>query len=1342
MQAFNAAFRAYNRSASKERRYAISIAMDVGVTLWVVSHADVTPGSGTVLAGELESLSVVSQTLHPEEGRAEIGTLSFSAIDYAQSLSDELQDQLQASGHGAIGKAVELYVGDARLAFGDYVLRTTQILDRVTSSRAGTKYTFRCRDAQRFLRTDIFTPVETTLTAAISDTDTTISVISTAAFIGVNHGTSWSDAPSTDGVIYIQIEDEIIRTLAADAAATQFTNCVRGVLGTRAAAHDTDENAAIEPDAGEKVVEVVYLELPAPKLVGAIETGVLWNQSGDTLPAHWHAAAPAAFVSEAEHEAIGLDIWDPADDTEGVIFRFVNPGPTDAKQFVEQSVLAPLGLYQPVRADGSLGLRRASRIVEGVAAVRTLTDDDILSPPDLEYDGSGIINELEVRWNFVGTNATRRVVIPNSGSVSRWGAAPRHTVEAPGLHGSRHSRAVVTDLVTQIFDRHSGPPIVTKLQIHGSHSDLEVGDIVRVVTTSARDWTGTTVALDRPFEIQGMREDWIRNKITLDLVASSEPSDAIAPLSEDEGIPDAWYSSAGTNLAGVAGVTDAGSHLLIGAGAALTGNASLTASGAIYYALKDVILDAGVTRAWTHNLQLRVLGVLTINGTLTGAGAGITGVADTVDESPIPFYPTVERPVDFAFQEGTPGGFGTTQAGGGLVERMRREEEGSGYNGFVQSIEAPLTRGTWDVLPNFDLRWDGTKVAGLPGDLRGTSGGPGGLRYYSDTKPAPNVEQVNRGGTGGAGGGGIAIVARGIAFGASGKIITDGADGSVGAYDAGDDFPAHAGGGAGGAPGGMLLAIDGLLNPVPTSIGGNIQAIYGDTPDPSGAFERLTEPLYTEKQFWGTTIPEDRLSFFESSTSGRDAAFAAVRVQYMPPIGTASQDFDRNNRTVPGPSALGATAAVDAIIWTCTAGTPSGDWDDIEYWLAESNDRSGATLVESRRGEQYYHGTDPGVTLYGWIRARRGDQVSAWHPTSSTGGVSATALRVGDLDIEFARELADAFAAESIASDVAVLRNWTLSDNASGGSLDVTTDAASVMHPNVISSNGEMWARHVRSVPFDPSGMYRVVVFARRFSGTPTGAMWLGLVAQTAAGVDIHPDGTLPGGSSFRGHWAVNGVPCTSLSATEYTALVAYVSGVGASVGTDATSGQAAPITAPIVMHPDTRRIRPSLLINNAVPDPSPSQVVRVAAVIIEKVEAPFTGATDPRLTDARDDLDNARVVTSNAGQSGTTQTWPSDSAGDGPSGNPSVVLTARFYRDGTQIATQPVTFALTSATHVINRTIGTATGEAVTTSTTGNGSGFVSVEVTHTASNQRVTLTAYWIDNAAIASGGGSISK
>jgi hypothetical protein len=264
---------------------------------------------------------------------------------------------------------------------------------------------------------------------------------------------------------------------------------------------------------------------------------------------------------------------------------------------------------------------------------------------------------------------------------------------------------------------------------------------VRLATSHARLWTGASGAVDHPFEVQAISTDWLRGRVSLTLEGSSQAADPLKPLGTDTSIPDAWFVGTGTDIAGLTGVVDQGDFLEVTADLTLSGNADLTAAGAVYYAGKDLTIAAGVTVTYDQNVQLRVRGVMTVNGKLDGKGGGLTGVADTLDVSGIPDYPTQLGPVDVTFQSGQAGGFGVTQAHGGLIERVRQESVGSRFFGVLQSVPAPLTTGAFDVMPLFQLEYRGGDVEGLPADLRGSSGGPGGLRYYEDTLPSPNLVQ-------------------------------------------------------------------------------------------------------------------------------------------------------------------------------------------------------------------------------------------------------------------------------------------------------------------------------------------------------------------------------------------------------------------------------------------------------------------------------------------------------------------------------------------------------------------------------------------------------------------------
>jgi hypothetical protein len=277
-----------------------------------------------------------------------------------------------------------------------------------------------------------------------------------------------------------------------------------------------------------------------------------------------------------------------------------------------------------------------------------------------------------------------------------------------------------------------------------------------------------------------------------------------------------------------------------------------------------------------------------------------------------------------------------------------------------------------------------------------------------------------------------------------------------------------------------------------------------------------------------------------------------------------------------------------------------------------------------------------------------------------------------------------------------------------------------------------VYLRSKRSFAVDRGKTYRVTAILRR-SAAITGTCYVGLLAVEGDGTIVDTSGTT---TTYTGHWTSNGLVSADLT-TSYAEYPGHMAGVAATGTNASTSLLGALVSAPIKMIDTTTRVRLVVLLNDGAA--ANTELTQLAGIIFEPVADVIASIDDDRVSPVRDDLDNARVVVPSAPQG---ITWRSDSAGAGPSGDPSQVLTASFSRDGSVIATQPVTFQLTSAAGTISRTVGTATGESVSVSTTGNGTAVVVVEVTHTASNQVATLSAVWIDEASVASGGGGFTK
>lgn len=879
MRTDTSAFASKNVEVAKRPRYVIELAFDSASTiLWYfTSHTDsaLPPGASSIL-GVIEDMSGTSQTLSPDTANASIGNINFAVVDRASIVTTTLGGEL-VLGRSTRRQRVRVYVGFEGLAWADYTLVQTQLVTEIAYSEGAYKFT--CADVQREMRKDLFELAKTTLAQSLSDSATTIEVFNTADFATVAHGPSYSDAPSST-VGYVKVQDEVIRYTGK--TSTQFTGCTRGALNTRAVEHAVD--AATAADRRTAVEEYVYLEMPAVKLMYALLTGTLQGQGGAVLPTSWNLGIPATYVRLADFTGIGADLWKTADDT-GFVVRLEGLTKTDGKKFIETELALLSGLFMPVYADGALGLKRMANMLAGAAYVKLLDGTNLVSVDDLVHDFNALRNVLQVTWNWESAQKdfTRVNLLIDAASVTIHKQADPLKLKFRGLHGSIHSSTILAQRFDALRDRYTGPPLRLGATVLPSLNSLEVGDVVRVKPPGVRDFVANT-DLDRSFEIQNIAINWVTGAIGLKLFASSQAPGAIPATADAVVLPDAWYSSQGASLASVVTITGSNpGHVT--AGGTLTGTGDLNAAGSIFYYPGDLVVDPGVTINVANNVQLRVKGFLQVNGTITGRGNGIAGAAAGGTASLFDYNP------------GTAGFIGSTEAGGGFYNH-----DGGLLGGVIAtSVRGGSVSGLNSSMPSFNIAWDGTTLSGIPADLRGTSGSSG--------MPLTLVHNgAFGGGAGGKGGAGFAIVSRGLAVGVAGKIDLSGGAGSVG----GAFGTIHAGSGAGGAPGGLLILMDGAAATATGLTEAAFVAENGSTPItgiPRQEPEWVvigTDEGSSYSYFVGTG---DGTTFPLPSLSG---ARGGNRVQYVP--GNVAATPDLSAITLAAPSNIGLSSGTAELL--------------------------------------------------------------------------------------------------------------------------------------------------------------------------------------------------------------------------------------------------------------------------------------------------------------------------------------------------------------------------------------------------------------------------------------------
>jgi hypothetical protein len=944
MRSDSLAFAALNAGNSKEPRYVVRITYPVD-SLYITSHAGISGVPGTVIQGALEEPSIISQRLNPIEGRSEIGSASFSVVDVASELTAEIRERL-TNDEGMRGRQVSFWLGYSGLAFSDFVLIGTQQV--VEASFDAGRYAIKCADIQRSAKKDLFTLAETQLATSISDTDTTVSVVATTGFSTVYHGPTYSDAPSST-VGYFKIRDEVIRYTGK--TSTTFTGCTRGALGTIAAKYDVD--ASTPASRREKITEHVYLELPAVKLAYAILTGTLYGDAA-TLPVTWHLGISSSLVRLSDFLGLGADLWDGSNG--GVVIRFENIKKTDGKKFLEEEVCRLLGCFMPVYADGALGFRRATRVLADSATVATLDESNAVQVGELVHDMDALHNAFRIQWNWTGSDFTRTTTLIDTDSATIHGTADALELKFKGLYGGRATDSLIFQLVDSLRDRYAAPPQRLTVEVLHSLNRLEVGDVVRVRFANVRDFAGSGTGIDRAFEIQNISVNHRTGAVSLELFGSTAPASAISPTAATTALPDAWYTSAGTALSSVAtitaGVMATGTYSLAGA-------STLTATGSIWYHAGDLTIPTGTTLNISGNVQLRVRGYLTVNGTINGVATGIAGTNDTTNTT---------------VQAGTPGFVGNSRG------RDGQEVSQKGGNPIMRTIPAPLTVGKNPTFPYLEVSVVSGALSGLPADLRGTGGAPGGKVQYQTSYRA-------RGGHGGAGGAGLAVISRGFSTGVSALINLSGADGGDNTFWDDEGKRWNSGGGGAGGPGAFLLLLDGSTVSAP-DLTNRLRCRTGTVPSPApydGKLKYLDIPgdqrySLDDRNFAGYPDP--------SVISLLDLSFAAQRIQFIPAPETATADL-----AAQPPAITALTAAAQdgfaLISWTLPADPAS--YDAVELFSSITNVRNDAVKVFDGRASAFQHVTNDTTLRYYWVRTRRARVRSEWFPATTTSSVSVGA---------------------------------------------------------------------------------------------------------------------------------------------------------------------------------------------------------------------------------------------------------------------------------------------------------------------------------------------------------------
>lgn len=884
--------------------------------LWLTSHGDclVLPGVGSAdridrtIGGD--GISGQTQKLHLDRASHSVGSITLMLIDRAAAISDRVKTELD-NGYGLNRKRVTLYMGasDSSDWVNGYQQIFTHIIDGVKYLDG--RYTVNTSDIQRIPKaTKIFRLHEGHLSSSIDANATSIPITAddpANKFPTFKHDSSYASEPGST-VGYIELNSEIIIHSGWNGGNTALQVVKRGAFGTRPRRHVVN---VVETSRKPKVLEYVYLEGPAPKILHGILTGISYGDSAN-WPDHWSLGIASEFVKESDFTALGEDLWDTTNN-QGARLQFTGLEPIEAKKFYEEEILSWIGCFTPVYADGALGLQRFPHTFPEAA------HDDILSAEaggaitkigDLSHKMKTVINSALVRWGWIDAieKFNRSTLQIDSDSISRHQYSGLQEYEFRGVFPGNNTDADIFEFFQRIREYYGNPPEELTVTCKPEWVRAEVGDSYRVIAPTVRSWNQLTT-LDRVYAVAQTRVDWVTGAAQLKLFGGAEKPTAVS-LSDSNVLSDSHYDQAGTEL----------STVLTISGGAVTASGTLTGAAentnAIFYYNGDLTINSGVTIDWTRNVILRVRGFITYNGD----GDGTAG-------------------------NSSDGKVGKTFTGAAAEANMRHSPQDNLEIGTIPIKGRPNKRNIGKFrqgAPVLNLRnMDGTTLRGIPKDLSGMPGltGPSArIRNRDANTNPPTFDRDAAGGAGGAGGGSLVIVCRGMSVGVDAAFNLSGSAGSSGSLAESDDTPkigVRGQTGGGGFPGTITVLIDGNYS-APTFSAANVTANRGAQDIPG------TVDQYLDEEGAGFLQPGEEGYGQDRSNDTKNYWLACTRVQFIPPAlnGYSWSQEQELKATVNTPIFAGdldvlqldnfqqqsipITRDFYAIAWAVNANTPSG----------------------------------------------------------------------------------------------------------------------------------------------------------------------------------------------------------------------------------------------------------------------------------------------------------------------------------------------------------------------------------------------------------------------------------
>jgi hypothetical protein len=396
-------------------------------------------------------------------------------------------------GLGPGGDTVTLYQGFKGLDEADFVPVFTGIVDNFRLSDGLVGYEFTARSPDTLANRQWPELGTTALVGDISDVATSATVLDTTLFLDAG---------------YCIIDEEVIQY--AGKTDTTLTGLTRGALGSIATTHD--DNATVQ--------EMLRV---GPAHPFDIRLSILQNTDKTGL-----AIDPALIdlVNAADVKA-DLDSSNP-NPGEPYLMEFRLTSSVNAKQFIEDEILAPMACY-PITTGGGLMAIRQFRQPSASGAER-INHDSILGddsrPLHLSWDfnQSSVINDVTVPFDYdVITGEFKSIYNAKSEpSISKYGKRPT-ILPSLGLRSEYPGTLSLIALrAAAILNRYKDSAPLVEVTTILQRGLIEPGDIVRFSSAIVPNrFTLTRGVTDSLYEVIGRSIDFAAGQVSFTLLQTS-----------------------------------------------------------------------------------------------------------------------------------------------------------------------------------------------------------------------------------------------------------------------------------------------------------------------------------------------------------------------------------------------------------------------------------------------------------------------------------------------------------------------------------------------------------------------------------------------------------------------------------------------------------------------------------------------------------------------------------------------------------------------------------------------------------------------------------------------------